>query len=54
MQQQLNELVQYLKTELEKNAQSPQSGGPGLVKAPSANLVRISQLTDKLISGMKR
>ena len=54
MQQQINELVEYLKTELEKNAQSPQSGGPGLVKAPSANLVRISQITDKLISGMKR
>jgi len=54
MQQQINELVHYLKTELEKNAQQPQGGGPGLVKAPPANLVRISRITDKLISGMKR
>ena len=54
MQQQINELVHYLKTELEKNAQQPQSSGPGLVKAPPANLVRISRITDKLISPMKR
>jgi hypothetical protein len=44
-----------LKTELEKNAQQPQSGGPGLVKAPSANLVRLStQIKDKVFSGLKR
>ena len=54
MQQQINELVNYLKTELEKNAQQPQSGGPGLVKAPSANLVRLSQIKDKVFSGLKR
>ncbi len=44
MQQQINELVRYLKTELEKNADQPQSGGPGLVKSPAANLVRLSQI----------
>jgi MerR family transcriptional regulator/heat shock protein HspR len=44
MQQQINELVRYLKTELEKNAEQPPSGGPGLVKSPSANLVRLSQI----------
>lgn len=47
MQQQINELVRYLKTELEKNAEQPQSGGPGLVKAPSASLVRLSQIIGK-------
>ena len=54
MQQQINELVNYLKVELEKNTQQPQSGGPGLVKRPSANLVRLTQMKDKLISGLKR
>ena len=54
MQQQINELVRYLKTELEKNAQPSKSGGPGLVKSPSANLVRLSQITDKVLSGLKR
>lgn len=54
MQQQINELVNYLKMELEKNAQEPKTGGPGLVKAPAANLVRISQIKDKVLSGIKR
>jgi MerR family transcriptional regulator, heat shock protein HspR len=54
MQMQINELVRYLKTELEKGAQTPKSSGPGLVKSPSANLVRLSQITDKLLSGIKR
>jgi MerR family transcriptional regulator, heat shock protein HspR len=55
MQQQINELVRYLKTELEKNAQqaSP-TGGPGLVKSPSASLVRLSQITNEVLSGIKR
>jgi MerR family transcriptional regulator, heat shock protein HspR len=47
MQQQINELVRYLKTELEKNTEQPQSGGTGLVKSPSANLVRLSQIIGK-------
>jgi len=54
MQQQINELVTYLKVELEKTSQQPQSGGPGLVKRPSANLVRLTQMKDKLFSGLKR
>ena len=54
MQQQINELVRYLKDELQKSSQPPKSGGPGLVKSPSANLVRLSQLTDEVLSGMKR
>ncbi len=52
MQQQINELVKYLKTELEKN-QQPVSSGPGLVKSPPANLVRISRMPDKIFSGPK-
>jgi MerR family transcriptional regulator/heat shock protein HspR len=47
MQQQINELVRYLKTELEKKAEQPPSGGPGLVKSPAANLVRLSQIIGK-------
>ena len=47
MQQQINELVRYLKTELEKNTEQPPSGGTGLVKSPSANLVRLSQIIGK-------
>lgn len=54
MQQQINELVRYLKTEFQKNAEHPKSGGPGLVKSPSANLVRLSQITDEVLSGIKR
>jgi len=55
MQQQINELVRYLKTELQKNAhQQPSASGPGLVKSPSANLVRLSQITDEVLSGIKR
>ena len=54
MQQQINELVLYLKSEFEKNTQPPKSGGPGLVKSPSANLVRLSKITQEVLSGIKR
>ena len=54
MQQQINELVRYLKTEFEKSAQQPKSGGHGLVKSPSANLVRLSKITEEVLSGIKR
>ena len=54
MQQQINELVRYLKTEFEKSAQQPKSGGSGLVKSPSANLVRLSKITEEVLSGIKR
>ena len=54
MQQQINELVIYLKTELEKNAQQPPSAGPGSVKSPPANLVRLSKITAEVLSGIKR
>jgi MerR family transcriptional regulator, heat shock protein HspR len=54
MQQQINELVHYLKSEFERNAQQPKSGGPGLVKSPSANLVRLSKITEEVLSGIKR
>jgi len=39
MQTQINEMVQFLKQELGKNA-PPAETGPGLVKAPKANLMR--------------
>jgi MerR family transcriptional regulator/heat shock protein HspR len=54
MQNQINELVRFLKTELEKNAQQPQGTGPGLVKSPSANLVRLTKITEEVLSGLKR
>jgi MerR family transcriptional regulator/heat shock protein HspR len=54
MQLQINELVRYLKTEFEKSAQQPKSGGSGLVKSPSANLVRLSKITEEVLSGIKR
>lgn len=40
MQNQINEMVHFLKEELGKSPQQEQSGGPGLVKSPKANLVR--------------
>ena len=43
MQQQMNELVNFLKTELEKKSAAP-SDQPGLVKSPAANLVRVAQI----------
>jgi MerR family transcriptional regulator/heat shock protein HspR len=44
MQQQINDLVRYLKTELEKNPPPAAEGERGLVKSPAANLIRLSQL----------
>ena len=41
MQQQINEMMKFLKEELEKKGQ-PESNEPGLVKAPAANLIRFS------------
>src|SRR5262245_10776925 len=47
MQQQINEMVKFLKTELEKKesagAPSAESGERGLVKSPAANLIRFAQ-----------
>jgi MerR family transcriptional regulator, heat shock protein HspR len=46
MQDQINEMVLYLKSELEKKteAEVPQTGERGLVKSPAANLIRFSQI----------
>jgi MerR family transcriptional regulator, heat shock protein HspR len=44
MQQQINELVRYLKEELGKNV-SGEADERGLVKSPAANLIRFSQFT---------
>lgn len=53
MQQQINELVQFLKTELEKNAK-PSEAEKGLVKSPAANLIRLSQLIEERQARSKR
>jgi len=48
MQEQINELVTFLRSELQKNVQQTDAAAPqerGLVKAPSATLMRFSQLT---------
>ncbi len=42
MQQQINEMVKFLKEELERKGQ-PESSERGLVKAPSANLIRFTE-----------
>ncbi len=42
MQQQINEMVNFLKEELEKKGQS-ENTERGLVKAPSANLIRFTE-----------
>jgi MerR family transcriptional regulator/heat shock protein HspR len=45
MQSQINEMVQFLKEEIEKKTE-PSAGDPnerGLVKSPKANLIRFSQ-----------
>ena len=44
MQQQINELVSFLKGELERKAAQPQTNPRGLVKSPAANLVRLAQI----------
>ena len=44
MQQQMNELVNFLKTELEKKSPASAADQPGLVKSPAANLVRLAQI----------
>lgn len=43
MQVQINEMVKFLKQELEKKDEPEQSGERGLVKSPAANLIRFSQ-----------
>ncbi|HSP07346.1 MAG TPA: helix-turn-helix transcriptional regulator [Acidobacteriota bacterium] len=44
MQQQINEMVKFLKTELEKKEEpAAEAGQRGLVKSPAANLIRLSQ-----------
>jgi MerR family transcriptional regulator/heat shock protein HspR len=42
MQNQLNQMVQFVKEELKRNAQAEENKVPGLVKSPAANLVRFS------------
>ena len=42
MQQQINELVDFLKAEVGRTVES-EEGRPGLVKSPAANLVRFTQ-----------
>ena len=54
MQQQINELVRYLKTELEKSPPAPAGTEHGLVKSPAANLIRISQLAADDALSIKR
>ena len=45
MQKQINELVAFLKDELGREpAQQPEVNPRGLVKSPSANLVRLAQI----------
>jgi MerR family transcriptional regulator/heat shock protein HspR len=53
MQQQINDLVRYLKEELGKNPPSP-SNERGLVKSPAANLIRFSQLVAERGTSQKR
>jgi MerR family transcriptional regulator/heat shock protein HspR len=43
MQQQINELVDFLKAEVGRTVESPE-GQPGLVKSPAANLVKFSKM----------
>jgi MerR family transcriptional regulator/heat shock protein HspR len=43
MQNQLNQMVRFVKEELKRNAQAEENKIPGLVKSPAANLVRFSQ-----------
>jgi len=53
MQQQMNELVQFLKQELEKQGK-PQETQTGLVKSPPANLIRFSELASETRTHSKR
>jgi MerR family transcriptional regulator/heat shock protein HspR len=45
MQSQINEMVQFLKEQIEKKTEPPatEPGQRGLVKSPAANLIRFSQ-----------
>ncbi len=43
MQSEINEMVQFLKEQIEKKAEPEQPGERGLVKSPGANLIRFSQ-----------
>jgi MerR family transcriptional regulator/heat shock protein HspR len=43
MQNQINEMVQFLKQEIGKNVQPSSETGPGLVRSPKANLVRFTK-----------
>jgi len=53
MQQQINELVRYLKEELGKNVPG-ETNERGLVKSPAANLIRFSQFVAERGSSEKR
>jgi MerR family transcriptional regulator, heat shock protein HspR len=48
MQQQTNEMVKFLKQELQKRGEAAEGTERGLVKSPSANLVRFSQLITQM------
>lgn len=52
MQQQINEMVKFLKAELQKT--EPQGAERGLVKSPAANLIRFTQIAAERTPRPKR
>jgi MerR family transcriptional regulator/heat shock protein HspR len=54
MQRQINQMVRFVKQELERNAEAADNKTPGLVKAPAANLVRFPQTTGARTTREKR
>lgn len=53
MQQQINEMVKFLKAELQKT-EEPQGAERGLVKSPAANLIRFTQIAAERTPRPKR
>lgn len=53
MQQQINEMVKFLKAELQKTAE-PQGAERGLVKSPAASLIRFTQIAAERTPRPKR
>jgi MerR family transcriptional regulator/heat shock protein HspR len=53
MQQQINEMVKFLKSELQKK-EEPKGAERGLVKSPAANLIRFSQIVAERTPRTKR
>lgn len=54
MQKQMNDLVRFLKSELEKKGQTPEQVEHGLVKSPAASLIRYSQIIEERRAHNKR